>query len=339
MPPQPLTHHEILTLVEPFTRRGIHPDLPASNRLERRLVFKQVPRPLDLAEAPPCVETLQLETVKGQTYRLTRTLVCPAGSPDCLSAHLVAEGDDPGNLLARIGAIAPERHFRVGARSLVAKSFRLPDAGQPGFEDGAAAPLVLTHMAAQVAGLSVTFSAPTIKADPDGRIALRPGRDGVVALPDDLLAVLGRDWALLKRSADGWTSRLRLRGREPRRSGRMEPQLDEMVAHVAQTLADTPARFHERLVAARWRVVLRRIVPLSVAILLVVGAFGASYIPIAEDSSWRMLLFNAPPLLLVCVFCLRDIPIIEVPPFPRRSTAADWRDTSRASPLASPHVR
>ncbi len=39
---QPLTHHEIIGIVEPFTRRGRHVDLSASNRLERCLVLKPV---------------------------------------------------------------------------------------------------------------------------------------------------------------------------------------------------------------------------------------------------------------------------------------------------------
>jgi hypothetical protein len=39
----------------------------------------------------------------------------------------------------------------------------------------------------------------------------------------------------------------------------------------------------------------------------------------------RMMIFNGPPLLLVVFFCLRELPRIEIPPWPRRSTAPGWR--------------
>lgn len=58
---QPLTHHEIIGIVEPFTRRGRHVDLSASNRLERCLVFKPVA--IECATPGPAglLETLKLE--------------------------------------------------------------------------------------------------------------------------------------------------------------------------------------------------------------------------------------------------------------------------------------
>lgn len=37
---QPFTHHDILTLVEPFSRAGLQEDLAARQRQERRLAFK-----------------------------------------------------------------------------------------------------------------------------------------------------------------------------------------------------------------------------------------------------------------------------------------------------------
>jgi hypothetical protein len=38
-----------------------------------------------------------------------------------------------------------------------------------------------------------------------------------------------------------------------------------------------------------------------------------------------MLIFNAPPLLMVAFFCMREMPRIEIPPWPRRSRAPGWR--------------
>ena len=41
----PLTHHEILGWIAPFTRQGRQLDLAASDRLERRLRFKTIEHP------------------------------------------------------------------------------------------------------------------------------------------------------------------------------------------------------------------------------------------------------------------------------------------------------
>ena len=40
MSSQPLTHHEILRFIEPFSRHGYQADLGASQRLDRRLLFR-----------------------------------------------------------------------------------------------------------------------------------------------------------------------------------------------------------------------------------------------------------------------------------------------------------
>jgi hypothetical protein len=47
-----------------------------------------------------------------------------------------------------------------------------------------------------------------------------------------------------------------------------------------------------------------------------------------------MLIFNEPPLLMVLVFCLRELPSIEIPPWPRRAAAQHWREPSADAPVA-----
>jgi hypothetical protein len=69
MPSHPLSHHEILTLAEPFARQGRHLDLAATNRLECSLVFKPVERNLEAANAK-LTEVLQLES-REENFRLT----------------------------------------------------------------------------------------------------------------------------------------------------------------------------------------------------------------------------------------------------------------------------
>jgi hypothetical protein len=40
-----------------------------------------------------------------------------------------------------------------------------------------------------------------------------------------------------------------------------------------------------------------------------------------------MLIFNAPPILMMLFFCLRELPRIEIPPLPRASRASAWRQS------------
>ena len=63
----PLTHHDILGLIEPFSRRERHVDLAASDRAERLLRFKPIDRDGGARE------TLQLDVFATQGFRLTRT--------------------------------------------------------------------------------------------------------------------------------------------------------------------------------------------------------------------------------------------------------------------------
>ena len=96
--PHPLTHHEILRLIEPFSRRGRHVDLTASNRIERHLVFRPI---VHAGEMPACAgmrEILELENPRVESYRLVRTLVLPGGA----TAKLSTDGPHPADLLARI---------------------------------------------------------------------------------------------------------------------------------------------------------------------------------------------------------------------------------------------
>lgn len=334
MPSDPLTHHEILKLIEPFTRRGYHADLSATCRLERRLVFKPVERHLDFPDGPALQETLSLENPKADFYRLTRRLSYAAGSDVLLEAELEAEGERPADLLAQVEAIAPERQFRFGPHFAMAMSYRLSYIEGAGQAAGLPA-LSLITMAAQLENLSIGFRAPVVKGDPEGLIELMPTTEGLLCLPEDLLAVLGLEWGLLQPKGKGWKSRLLMRGGEPRRSVKTGLKLERMVNHIAQTLRETPAHYHERMAAARWRVVLRRSIPLILSILLVAGAFATSSLNIAEDSQLRLLVLNAPPVLLVLFFCLREIPSIEIPPFPKRSKASDWR-TRQPAPVSGP---
>jgi hypothetical protein len=99
-----------------------------------------------------------------------------------------------------------------------------------------------------------------------------------------------------------------------------------MVEHLVQTFTEAPARFHERLIGARWGVVFRRSLPLLISIALIGAAAASAKLPLAEDSPIRMMMMNLPGFLMVVVFCMRKMPVIEVPPFPRRLKAPAWRE-------------
>jgi len=326
----PLTHHEILRLVEPFTRRDRHVDLSASNRLERRLVFKPVVR---ASETPGCdgaCEILQLDNPRSQIYRLTRALTVGDAT-----AKLIAEGEDPGELLARIEAVPPERQFRWVAAIPIALSYRLDAKARAG-EDAQPAPMTLTAAQARIGGLALAVKADTGKGYP-AEIELSPQPEAPLDLPEDLLATLGWDWRVLRKRGAVWTGTLRAPGREPRRSRHIESAVEKTVAHLARTLAEPPRRFHDRLRGARWTVVFRRLIPLLATFALLAGGVALSFADLPQDSLILMMTFNFPPVMLFMMFAMREIPRFEIPPFPRASNAPSWFPPSdgREAPASS----
>lgn len=313
----PLTHHEILALVEPFARSGRQVDLAASDRAERRLVFKPIDHAGDAEGAVALREVLQLDEPSTGTFRLTRTLTLAGG----LQATLHTEGRQPGELLDRVAGVPLQRQFRSQPGFVIAESHRIEAA-----KDGAttAAPLILTQAVAQVDALTLSMTLPSLGGIP-AEIEIKPTAGDRYELPEDLLAVLGWSWARLIRVGTGWKCSLRLRGSAARRSRDAEAKLERTAAHLAQTLAEPPSRFHERWNAMRWRVTVRRGVPLVVTAGLIGIAAAVPSMGLSENSLLRMVIFQSPPLLLGLVFCLRELPTIEVPPWPRPPAQPTWR--------------
>ena len=302
---QPLTHHQIIGLVEPFTRRGRHVDLGASNRLERRIVFK----PIDHAGPPPLRDTLELENPYDDYFCLTRRL---QREGDALQASLMAEGRDVGELLQRIEAVAPQRQFSVDAGSLTALSFRL---------DGAK--LILTEATTQFGGYSLHTRVPRTKGMA-AELELAAPEASAVTLPEDLLAVIGWDWSALRTRKDTWTSKVRLRGKEPRRSAGAEAKLARTVQHLVATLSQPPSAFHERYARARWGAAFRRGIPLLTAVGMIGGVSMLPRAALDDFSPLRLMMFNLPTLLLALAFSMQELPRFEIPPLPRRLDASAW---------------
>ena len=176
----PLSHHEILKLVEPFRPSGWALDLAASDRLQRRLVF----RPADPAAAA-VQACLVLKGLGTGSWQLTRQATHSTG----LQASVQALGLPPADLLALVERVAIDRHFRSGPGVVQARSYRVQAGGT----------VVLTQGVAQVQGVG-----PAIKLTLDvtavrgvaADILLVATREHL-ALPEDLLAVLGWNWTRL----------------------------------------------------------------------------------------------------------------------------------------------
>lgn len=318
-PVTPLSHHQILALVEPFTRAGWLLDLAQSDRAARRLNFK--PREHAAGAGQPALqEQLALHSPERGAARLLRTLQLPGG----LQAVLAAEGGTPAELLARMAAVPLQRQLLCGPGYLVAKTLAFEQRGAAA--PSADAPLLMSQASAQLEGLVLRFKLSPVKGI-SGEIEMDSSDGQPLPLPDDLLAVLGWSWARLVKRQTGWTTRLRLRGEGFKRSRDAEHKLALAVQHLARTLAEPPARFHERQRRARWAVVLRRLLPLLGAVLMIIGAwvFAKLEPDLPPESVLRMLIFHAPPILMVAFFCLNELPRVEIPPLPRRPRQAQWR--------------
>jgi len=320
----PLSHHEILDLVEPFARHGLRVDLAASERLERRLAFRPVEYPTDEPALVGLRGTLLFESFGTGTCRLTRTVAIASGS----KATLQVIGPDPGTLLAQVLAVDPRRQFRCGAGYVIALSYELyPVAhGTPR--------TVLTRGVARLESMILTLTLSAVRgvaAD----LQLEPGAGTAVDLPHDLLAVLGWNWARLIATREGWKSKLRLRGDLDHRSAGAEVALGQAAAHLVRTLAEPPARFHERWHGARWGVVLRRSLPVLTVLGVIAVALVLPRVPIMERPGLVTLIYHVPLALIALSFCLQELAQFEIPPLPRRSAAAGWqRATSPPGPTA-----
>jgi hypothetical protein len=318
--PIPLSHHEILGLTEPFTRRGHHVDLVASDRSNRRLVFKPVEHNDDV-DAPANVrEVLRLENPRPGFYGLSRVVTLSSG----LEATLLTEGEQPGELLARLETVPWQDQFRAVAEAMVAHSYRLLPSVNVGPDGAPSIVMELTRGEAEVAGFNVILHAVTVKGYP-ADLDLIPKID-CPNLPDDLLAVLGWAWGPLSKKSDiGWRCQLRVRGNEPHRSRQMQGRLERTVAHLARTLAKSPQVFHDTQIRARWGVTFRRAIPLLLVVALIAAACALCFVEIPQDSIVNLLIQSAPPLLLCAVFGMRDTPKLEFPPIPRRSKETSWQ--------------
>jgi hypothetical protein len=119
---------------------------------------------------------------------------------------------------------------------------------------------------------------------------------------------------------------LRTLGKAPKRTARAEAYLQQALTHIAQTLAQPPASFHEQLQARRWRVYVRRLQPLML-FLAILALMPLSWLFVSRgELVLHPLALGLTPLLMVGVVVLtaREIPVMEIPPRPQPLDSRFW---------------
>jgi hypothetical protein len=333
--PIPLSHHEILGLVGPFSRRGRHVDLPASDRAQRSLTFKPLTHAGLPAEGGSLTEVLVLENPEAGHFRLLRTLT----DPDGRQATLEIQGSDAGLLLEQVEAVEPARQFPVRGGVPIARSYRIEP--RAAGEDDDPAPrwrVVLLRAEAEIDGVLVSVNAKTGRGMP-AELELRATHERDLNAPQDLLAVLGWDWRPLRQIGKAWRGSIRLPKHEPARTAEAETKINRTVEHLARTFSRPPADFHARWQSARWQVTLRRAMPLLTGLAILAATPLIKVFSLENESLVRMLIFHAPPMMLVGMFMLKEMPVIEVPPLPRPLIKRSWINGKDAPAVPAAEVQ
>lgn len=305
----PLSHHDILGLIAPYTQAGWQVDLAASDRLARKLLFRP-------AQPQPLPETLMLEGLATGSWQLTRTTVHASGEQAHAQAIVQDLAEQGEALLAAVVALPQQRHFSSGPGFIISRHYRCTPRSQPVLESaqircngpGPALVLAMTISAVRGVAAEITLAAPQHH----------------LKLPQDLLAVLGWHWTRLVPAREGWRTRLRLRGGPAQRTAAAEQALGRAAEHLSQTLVEPPPRFHERHARARFGVMLRRAIPLATPLVLVATIVLMPRLDAGAYPGPFLLLYHLPTLLILLSFRLQELPTLAPPPWPRRSTATNW---------------
>lgn len=319
---QPLTHHEILTLIAPFTRRGLRVDMAASRRAERELQFLPVEQAPVRAGGPRLRDQLTLTVSERGRHRLVRSVTPLDAAGEGPAATVSAAGADLEVLLRELLAFEPARLFPACEGARAQRSYRLePSTTRDTDTQRRVARLV--SATAEIQGVRLAFDAELGRSPVKVRLSAPAGRH--LQVPADLFAVLGRHWRSLDDYADHWRSSVRVAKREPRRTRDIEARFERTVAHLVATLAQSPAQFHARHRGRRWLAAAQRGVPLLVVLLMVGVSLALANVELSEGNVLRMLVFHLPPILLLLFFLMFDeLPPFAIPRIPRALQQDDW---------------
>jgi hypothetical protein len=320
----PLSHHQILAQVGPFSRRGLKLDLAASDRLQRLLAFEPRAHAAVVVDGvttvPALHETLHLDLANPNRPALVRELI----GPDGLSARLELTGGEPEALLACLAEVPASRQWRCDGGALMALNHWLDvaDVRGAGSSSGLNA-LRLREATARLAGVTLELRLTSVGGYP-ADVELTPDAGRTLALPTDLLAVQGRAWSRLSAAQRSWRGHVAVRGEGERRTRHAEDLMARAVVHLQRTLHEPPPRFHARHWRARWGVSLRELGPMAIGIGVVALAFGLRSEGESQSSVLALMANVAPPLLMMLFFVRREMPYIGLPRVPRRPAPDAW---------------
>jgi hypothetical protein len=254
--------------------------------------------------------------------RLERVLTLPDG----LTARLAVLGEEVSIMLARLQVIAVTDAVVWGDGYVIALDHQLDD-------DATQVRLIAGN--ARVGTWQLTLDGDPVRGMAADLVLATTDR-GTHQLPEDLFAVLGWNWGLLRRRTDDWHGTLKFKGRGIARREYASACLVTAAAHLARTFAEPAARFHERAARARWRVAARRALPLAAAAILIAIGAACTRLRLQDDATVRVLLMSSPPILMILFFSLREVPRLEIPPAPRASNAGSWpvSEPTLAAPAA-----
>ena len=326
---RPLTHHEILRLMGPFTARGRHLDMGATRRAERELRFEPIDHPPTIDGARTLREHLTLQVSERGGYQLLRQLTLLTGEDTVVPATLMAAGPDVAVLLDEIERFPVDHHFRNYDGVWLQRSYRLESGKRLGDSKTEMRDARLVDASAEVAGVRIDFDAEVRGLPIEVRLRVPSGQRLVI--PRDLLAVLGWHWQSLREFTNHWRSSIRVAKREPYRTSDIEDKLARTVHHLAKTLSHPPEHFHASHTMARWRAACQAGIPLFAVLGLVVGALALAKAPIQNDRLLTALAFHAPPvMLLVFFFTFDHLPDFEIPRVPRALKQDTWLVSARS---------
>ncbi len=340
----PLSHHAIMSLVGPFSRRGYSLDLAASDRAHGVLVFRPVDLPAE-PRLPALRSVLRLERPHRAKFRVIRTLEANDGQV----ATMTAEGDDPEALLEVVEQVDTERQFHVvgsepntsripenpsdgrpkGPQPLITRSYKaelwVADTPRRGRRLSDTPLPRLTNANARLGPLEL------VATDGDGwgcEVTLTANDGASIELPTDFLAVLGWGWRPLRPAASTtWQGRVSIALRGRRRTAALEAQLDRAVEHVVETLAVPPSSFHPRHRGARWRAAFQRLVPLLfIGGCVVALVLAVMYLPKIPGLH---IALNNLTIVAVAAFVMMDKAYrVEIPPCPGPLKQTKWDSAS-----------
>jgi uncharacterized BrkB/YihY/UPF0761 family membrane protein len=99
-----------------------------------------------------------------------------------------------------------------------------------------------------------------------------------------------------------------------------------MAAAVSAALSAPPQQYHVQRRLARWRLYLRRFIPIGVCVGIVASLPLLDRYVLDDERGLHPGFLSLPPLLMIGALVLtwREMPRIEIPPWPRALSADAW---------------